>query len=191
MESILGINIISFENNNIIVILDDKGEPWFKAKDVVTVLEYRKIEEAIIRMVDKDDKKTLIDLRRTRPFSIYPLMDNEKDSIFINELGIYSLILNSKKNEKIKFKKWIENKIILYIKKYRKYELKQSLKLKRKKQEDYKEILENVFTINNSLDNLKLIDEVKNEVNVMKTQVIQMLDSYIQTNRYILCRRLI
>ena len=82
------------------------GNPWFRDKDVATVLGYVNTKQAIRVNVDEDDKHTLCDLLATqkqgvlpdsppksRGDSEYPLDSNAKNSGFINESGLYSLIL--------------------------------------------------------------------------------------------------
>merc|ERR1711916_315914 len=155
------------------------GEPWFNAKDICVILEYKDIENAIIRKVDNEDKKTLGDLISSRIVGT-PLINIEKDSIFTNQLGIYSLVLNSKKNKKNKFKIWINKKIILYVKKYRNYKLQQSLNSKLQKLNDFKKISKSVLIIN----------DIKKQSFDIKKQITKLLDDYIQTNKYILSRRL-
>merc|ERR1712065_59723 len=147
------------------------------AKDICVILEYKDIENAIIRKVDNEDKKTLGDLISSRIVGT-PLINIEKDSIFTNQLGIYSLVLNSKKNKKNKFKIWINKKIILYVKKYRNYKLQQYLNSKLQK-------------LNDILNELTDINDVKKQSFDIKKQITKLLDDYIQTNKYILSRRLI
>ena len=70
------------------------GEPWFRGRDVATVLGYANTVKAISNNVDDDDKKKLKELGG---HSDYPLDANAKLSMYINESGLYSLILRSEK----------------------------------------------------------------------------------------------
>merc|ERR1711916_301371 len=177
MDNIFDINNIFFDDFKVSLILDDNGEPWFNAKDICVILEYKDIENAIIRKVDNEDKKTLGDLISSRIVGT-PLINIEKDSIFTNQLGIYSLVLNSKKN-------------ILYVKKYRNYKLQQSLNSKLQKLNDFKKISKSVLIINDILNELTDINDVEKQSFDIKKQITKLLDDYIQTNKYILSRRLI
>jgi len=123
MDSVFDINNLSFNNSKITIILDDKDEPWFKAKDVATVLEYNDTKKAY-KHIDEDDKKILENLRSSIG---RPLMGNEKNTIYINESGLYSLILSSKKEEAKKFKKWITSIVLPSIRKHGEYKLKKEI----------------------------------------------------------------
>ena len=71
------------------------GEPYFVGKDVAKILGYAKPLNALATHVDKDDslKQGLIDN-----------LGRNQDTIFINESGLYSLILSSKLPNAKKFK---------------------------------------------------------------------------------------
>ena len=71
-----------------------KGEPWFKAKDVATVLKYKDTDDAIRQHVAHDDK------RQQGSFILNPgktpgLKGNWKIAKYINESGLYFLIFGS------------------------------------------------------------------------------------------------
>ena len=126
------ISIFNYENKNITTIkIDD--EIYFKAKDVALCLGYKNSKDAIITHVDLDDKITYDKLRdrEIRP----PLIENkiDKQTIFINESGLYSLILSSKLPTAKAFKRWITHNVIPSIRKTGKYEINQD-------ENDYKKI---------------------------------------------------
>ena len=106
------------------------GNPWFRGKDVATVLGYVNTKQALIKNVDEDDKQILSDLLalanegglserppKSRGDSEYPLDSNAKNSVFINESGLYSLILRSDKPEAKTFKKWVCSEVLPSIRK--------------------------------------------------------------------------
>jgi anti-repressor protein len=80
------------------------GEPWFKGRDVATVLGYADKTQAIRVNVDDDCKKKLVELGGV--FDT-PLDSNAKNSIFINEVGLYSLILRSERPDAKVFRRWV------------------------------------------------------------------------------------
>ena len=90
------------------------GEPWFRGKDVATVLGYANTVKAISNNVDDDDKKKLKELGG---HSDYPLDANAQNSLFINESGLYSLILRSEKAVAKTFKKWVTSEVLPQIRK--------------------------------------------------------------------------
>lgn len=90
-----------FENvdfGEVRVLLKD-GEPWFIAKDVCNILELSNVTVAIQRL--DDDEVTKLDLGGL-----------SGDTNIINEYGLYSLILGSRKPEAKKFKRWITHDVI-------------------------------------------------------------------------------
>jgi prophage antirepressor-like protein len=49
-------NTITFENNKIIVIIDNRGVIWFNGKQICLSLEYKQTEKAISNNVEITDK---------------------------------------------------------------------------------------------------------------------------------------
>ena len=97
-------------NNNAVACIIANGNPWFKAIEVATILGYANTKQAIIKNVDDDDKQTyeqLLETMQDNGLSRRPFEANEKNIIFINEPGLYSLILRSGKQEAKAFKKWV------------------------------------------------------------------------------------
>lgn len=84
------------------------GEPWFVGKDVAAILGYAKPLNALATHIDEDDslKQGLIDS-----------MGREQNAIFINESGLYSLVLSSKLPTAKAFKHWITHDVIPSIRK--------------------------------------------------------------------------
>lgn len=95
-------------------ILSD-GEIWFRGKTVAEVLGYKNTKDAIIKNVDEDEKCKLRDFEWGR--SQLPLSNNDKNTIMINESGLYSLILKSKLPKAKKFKKWVTSEVLPSIRK--------------------------------------------------------------------------
>lgn len=90
-------------------MLDDQDyrEPWFVAKDVCEVLELAEVSNAIKRL-DDDEKLT-----RTLFVS-----GQNRGVYLINESGLYSLILTSRKPEAKVFKKWVTSEVPPSIRKH-------------------------------------------------------------------------
>ena len=84
------------------------GEPWFVANDVCAILE---IDRTQTRRLDDDEKGVCL---------IHTLGGDQKMSI-VNEFGLYSLILRSRKPEAKAFRRWITHKVIPAIRKYGMY----------------------------------------------------------------------
>lgn len=86
-------------------------QPWFVGKDVASMLGYSNTAKAILVHVDEDDKAGIPfwDGRQTRK------------NIFINESGLYSLILGSKLPSAKAFKHWVTSEILPAIRKHGAY----------------------------------------------------------------------
>ena len=69
---------------------------WFRGKDVASVLGYANTIQALIKNVDEDDKKKMDELGNLSERLPDP---NARKIMFINESGLYSLILRSDKPE--------------------------------------------------------------------------------------------
>ena len=96
-----------FNKNQVRTFKDEKGEPWFVAKDVCEVLELPNTVQAL-KSLDADERNTLIINDGIR--------GNPRKSI-INESGLYSLILKSRKPQAREFKKWVTSEVLPSIRK--------------------------------------------------------------------------
>lgn len=110
------------------------GETWFKAKQVAEILGYSDPNQTIRKNVHEQDRKTLEEIRGR--LVDHPFSPNEQgQQILINEPGIYSLVLKSKKPEARKFERWVTTEVLPTIRKrgiYMTEDLKKQLKEKDK-----------------------------------------------------------
>lgn len=106
------------EFGSVRVIVKDNGEPLFCGKDVATCLGYADPSNAVCTRVDDEDKTTLV---------ICQCDSSERTSrtTFINESGLYSLVLSSKLESAKKFKRWITSEILPSIRKTGSYTVQQ------------------------------------------------------------------
>ena len=84
------------------------GEPWFVASDVCKVLEIGNPSQAFTRLDDDEKQITLISNEGNR---------GNPNIVVINESGLYSLIVGSRKPEARAFKRWITHDVIPAIRK--------------------------------------------------------------------------
>lgn len=96
----------NFDSNEIRVI-DHGGESWFVAKDVCDILEIDNVSQALSRL-DEDERNTII---------LNEGIGNPQKTI-INESGLYSLVLSSRKPEAKVFKKWVTSEVLPSIRKH-------------------------------------------------------------------------
>lgn len=84
------------------------SEPWFVGKDVADILGYTNTAKAIRDHVDDEDKLT----------ERIVLSGQNREVIFINESGLYSLILSSKLPNAKAFKRWVTSEVLPSIRKH-------------------------------------------------------------------------
>ena len=90
-------------------ISNEQGEAMFCAKDVCDALGYSNGRDAVRKHVDGEDKTTV---------AICDTGSNYKSqAIFINESGLYALILSSKLDSAKRFKHWVTSEVLPSIRK--------------------------------------------------------------------------
>jgi len=105
-----------FSQKSVRVVLID-GNPWFVAVDVCSVLELEQVSRALDRL--DDDEKQLVDfstLTNSTLVKNQQLNPGQKLNV-VNESGMYSLVLTSRKPEAKRFKKWITSEVLPTIRK--------------------------------------------------------------------------
>lgn len=101
-----------FDGNDVRALTRD-GEAWFVLADVCRVLEIGNPSMAAARL-DDDEKHTLSSIEGGK---INGLGTVGAMPTIINESGLYSLVLTSRKPEAKRFKKWITSEVIPAIRK--------------------------------------------------------------------------
>ncbi|MBO5740580.1 MAG: phage antirepressor KilAC domain-containing protein [Bacteroidaceae bacterium] len=89
-------------------ISNEQGEPMFCAKDVCNALGYKKPLLAIAQHVEKDE---------AAKHSLTDSLGRKQQATFINESGLYSLILCSKLDSAKRFKHWVTSEVLPSIRK--------------------------------------------------------------------------
>ena len=97
------ITIFKYETKKVRTVMKD-GEPWFVLKDVCVVLGITNPTVVSNRLEEDEVTK-------------YNLGGLSGDSNIINESGLYSVILLSRKPEAKRFKKWITSEVLPEIRK--------------------------------------------------------------------------
>ena len=102
-----------------------KGEPWFKAKEIAEALGYSNSKQAVLLNVDEEDKTQYKNLDVTsHGLKNNPLGGTVSNAVFVNESGLYSLILRSNKAEAKVFKRWVTRDVLPAIRKTGSYNSK-------------------------------------------------------------------
>ena len=109
--------LMLFENNAFgkVRTLNLNGEPWFVAVDVCSVLDLSNPTIAVSRL--DEDERAKFNLGR------------QGDATIVNEPGLYTLVLGSRKPEAKAFKRWITHEVIPAIRKHGVYITDEKLKL--------------------------------------------------------------
>ncbi|HGJ5883029.1 Bro-N domain-containing protein [Arsenophonus sp.] len=102
--------LFNFHNNTVRVLLIN-DQPWFVASDISNSLKYLSAKD-MVRNLDDDEKDR----------HIVPTLGGHQEMLIINESGLYSSILRSRKPEAKLFKKWVTNEVLPSIRKTGKYE---------------------------------------------------------------------
>ena len=100
-----------FENQEfgtIRTLSNEHGETFFCAKDVCNALSHSNSRKAVANLVEEDDV--------TRSYLIDSL-GRKQQAIFINESGLYALILSSKLDSARRFKRWVTGEVLPSIRK--------------------------------------------------------------------------
>ncbi|USK48884.1 phage antirepressor KilAC domain-containing protein [Bacillus sp. CMF12] len=99
------LQIFKYVNNEIRTI-SKNNDVWFVAKDVCDVLEIKNSRDAISRL-DSDEKGVVST----------DTLGGKQELTVVNEPGLYTLILGSRKQEAKQFKRWITHNVLPTIRK--------------------------------------------------------------------------
>lgn len=104
------ISPFNFDGHQLRTIIDDSGDPWFVAADVCYILSISNNRDAMARLDDDEKGVGSIDT-----------LGGKQEMTTINESGLYSLILGSRKPEARKFKRWVTSEVLPSIRKTGQY----------------------------------------------------------------------
>lgn len=101
-------NLQTFENERFgrVRTIEQNGEPWFIARDVCECLSIGKYRDAVSRLEEDERGSVEMDTPGGR-----------QSLSAVNEYGLYSLVLSSRKPEAKEFKRWITHEVIPAIRK--------------------------------------------------------------------------
>lgn len=99
-----------FATQQLRVVMRD-GEPWFVAADVCAALALGDTSKAVSRL-DDDERGT----------NTVRTPSGDQQMLVINESGLYSLTLTSRKPEAKRFKKWVTSEVLPSIRKTGRYQ---------------------------------------------------------------------
>ena len=97
---------------------DEKGEPWFCAKDLCDVLGYKRATDAVRQHVRSSDTAKYRIARTVK--NRFGVSEGKVQNVlmnFVNESGFYALVLGSKLATAVKFKDWVTSVVLPQIRK--------------------------------------------------------------------------
>jgi prophage antirepressor-like protein len=108
-------DVLNLQHNSMfdgksLTAINVNGNYWFKGKDIALMLEYKDTKSAIEDHVETDDKKKYSNFFRGGKTP--PRKKEQQHTIYVNESGLYSLILSSKKPIAKQFKHWITSDVL-------------------------------------------------------------------------------
>lgn len=95
--------------------IEIENEPYFVGKDIAETLGYENPQKALRDHVDNEDKK--MGEQNGTPY-ILDSLGRKQYPIFINESGLYSLIMSSKLPNAKRFKRWVTSEVLPSIRKH-------------------------------------------------------------------------
>ena len=88
-------------------LVNENGETFFVGKDVASALGYSNTRKALLDHVDKEDREDGVTIRDA--------IGRDQKTTFINESGLYSLVLSSKLPQAKDFKRWVTAEVLPQI----------------------------------------------------------------------------
>lgn len=98
------ITIFNHLGNDIRVMTDEQGEPWFVLKDICAALEIENTSRVAGRL-EEDDLTTS---------KVTDNLGRNQLSFLISEAGLYEVIFMSRKPEAKVFKRWVTSEVLPY-----------------------------------------------------------------------------
>jgi prophage antirepressor-like protein len=139
-------HLLKINNTKIIIIFDEKGNIWFKYRDLLKALGYIDIDHTINKMKISYDNKSYYKNIKILVTGVDPSDQIHYNTILINESGLYEVLSMSKKELARKFMDKYFKEIMPKIRQTGQYVLNENDKNKLNK-------------LNNKLDNYK--DELR------------------------------
>ena len=97
---------------------DERGEPWFCAKDLCDALGYKRADNAVrLHVKPSDALKQCIARPAKNRYGVCEGKVQVVQMIFVNESGFYALVLGSKLATAVKFKDWVTSVVLPQIRK--------------------------------------------------------------------------
>ena len=155
------LTVFNFNNQDVRTVTNEDGEIQFVAKDVCDVLGIKNSREAMSTL-DPDEINTV---------SINDGIRGNPIRTVINESGLYSLTLRSRKPQAKSFKKWVTSEVLPSIRKtgvYTNTNVSESMDLTKATRQDLAQLLINSSTMLIESENERIAAETALEISKLK-----------------------
>ncbi|QIH04877.1 bro4 [Dasineura jujubifolia toursvirus 2a] len=189
-------NIFKF-NEKPIKVAGTVNDPWFRAKDILGILEYnlekRSNIQYAMKKIDSEYIKHLDEVAGLAPATSFPSKANkpytynEGKEVYVNEPGLYQLIMGSKLETAKPFKKFVFSELLPGIRKIIQKRYEDQLKNKQDAIMELTSEVRMVRTQNNNLLNqntlaLKRLEEMGITLGETKEQLDEIQEELQDTN---------
>jgi anti-repressor protein len=150
--------LFNYENSAVRVVTDENEQLWFAGVDVCNILGYADSHQKI-KTLDKDE------------FRLDRITDGQgkqKETLTVNEFGLYSLILSSSKPEAKQFKRWVTHEVLPAIRRAGRYTPEEQKEYEAELQEladEYNKLQERKFEL------MQELKQVNKEIKELPSQI--------------------
>ena len=104
-------------------VIKCKDDIWFRGKTLAEVLGYSNPLKAIHMHIDSEDKKEMSELvYKGGAQNGHPFRNVQRGTIYVNESGLFALILRSELESARTFKQWVTSQVLPSIRKTGRYD---------------------------------------------------------------------
>ena len=108
-----------YKKQKIYIIFDVNDDVWFRAKDIGDILKYVNMNDALKQHVSLKNKTSYSKIKHTQQRR----HNEQPHSIYINEAGLYSLVLSSNLKAATIFREWVLEIVLPSLRKYGYYKI--------------------------------------------------------------------
>jgi prophage antirepressor-like protein len=94
--------LLVYNDTKINFIVDINNIVWFKFSNIANILEYKNRNDIVRDVIDKKHKKHIKDIKTE-----YNLTITQPDTVYINEPGLYKLLIRSRMKKAEIFQTWL------------------------------------------------------------------------------------
>jgi len=122
MNTIIDIynKVLLYDKTEINYIIDTSTNIWFNFQSISKILEYKSTKDVLRDRVNMNHKKQLKNIIRINKEKT---KNEQPNSVYINENGLYLLLIRSRMKKAIEFQLWLINEVLPKLRQFGKYEV--------------------------------------------------------------------